>query len=295
MNSDDHRIPLNELASRLITKPEREVPVPLRGGPSSFPLSEIALLSLIPWFCDPGIHWAIRLRSSNTETIRHALNDTNDLTITDSERGLTIVVPGDGITFPLWVLQPIGAALVDNLRSGDLVELITANIGVLARDEWTAVDVALTAGDQDFSGVVENDRTCRLTLAAPEISVEQFMEAINIARMIMNRSGPWIMRDAEEAKSVVRGLIGSVISNTSDVFIRRRYRIRGSEIHLLTPLKENDFTRLPGLALQVFRLRFPSGPWDTRSAAQLDFNPLYAAARDFQKFADAIMNEVVES
>jgi len=75
------------------------------------------------------------------------------------------------------------------LVAGDHVEVITANLGLLLRDEWTKVDVELTVGDQHFSGIVESNGMWRITSTEPGVSADQLKSALEILQMVKNCSG----------------------------------------------------------------------------------------------------------
>lgn len=55
-----------EIATRVLEVMDQVPLTPLTGGPLPVPLEALAGLSLVPWFCDLSVHWALRLTAPGT-------------------------------------------------------------------------------------------------------------------------------------------------------------------------------------------------------------------------------------
>jgi hypothetical protein len=112
-----------------------EVPLSdLDGGASKVPITDLAGLSLVPWFCDISVQWAIRLTVPG-KTLEKSLLKVKGAFVTVNEGGALLVgVPGDGIEPSTFVLLPLVEAVAQLAQPGMKLELATANLGVVKRD-----------------------------------------------------------------------------------------------------------------------------------------------------------------
>jgi hypothetical protein len=67
------------------------------GGPLTVPAADLAALSLVPWFCDASVQWALRLTMPGTPLKKTLLKKLNGSFISEQNGAVLIGVPGDGI------------------------------------------------------------------------------------------------------------------------------------------------------------------------------------------------------
>ena len=106
------------------------------------PIVDLAGLSLVPWFCDASLQWALRLTLPGRKLKKSLLKKVHDSFIAATEAGVVLVgVPGDGIEPSTYTLFPFVEAVVKVAQPGMVLELATANLGVVKRDWDVKADI----------------------------------------------------------------------------------------------------------------------------------------------------------
>src|SRR5262245_35796998 len=91
----------------------------LVGGEMVMPIVDLAGLSLVPWFCDASVQWALRLTKPGSKLQKSLLKKVNDSFITATEAGAVLVgVPGDGIEPSTYTLCPLVEAVAKVAEPG---------------------------------------------------------------------------------------------------------------------------------------------------------------------------------
>ena len=128
----------------------------LVGGALKIPITDLAGLSLVPWFCDVSVQWALRLAIPGTTLKKSLLKKVNGSFVTVNEVGAFLVgVPGDGIEPSTFVPMPLVEAVAQVAQPGMKLELATANLGVVKRDWDAKAETDTSFGNQRYLGTIE--------------------------------------------------------------------------------------------------------------------------------------------
>lgn len=173
------------------------------GGELAVSVTDLAGLSLVPWFCDASVQWAFRLTIPGSKLKKSLLKKVNDSFITATEAGAVLIgVPGDGIAPSTYTLFPLAEAIAQVVQPGMVLELATANLGVVKRDWEVKAETSTLYGNQRYIGTV--DRQCRwvITQTAPTLTFAALQIALKCGRMVVGND-PWEVQDTAEAYAVM--------------------------------------------------------------------------------------------
>lgn len=193
-----------EIASKVF---EAADPVPLAdlaGGELVVPIADLAGLSLVPWYCDVSVQWALRIAMPGKALGKSLLEKVGNAFISATEAGAVLVgVPGDGIEPSVDTLRPLAEAVANAAQPGMMPELAAANLGVVKRDRDAKSESNAAHGNQRYAGAVDADRRWVIRRSAPALTRAALDAALGCGRMVAN-NGPWTARDKVEAYVVVR-------------------------------------------------------------------------------------------
>jgi len=230
----------------------------LVGGAVVVPIIDLAGLALVPWFCDASVQWALRLTRPGSTLHKSLLKKVNDSFITATEAGAVLVgVPGDGIEPNTSTLFPLAEAVAKVAEPGMVLELATANLGVVKRDWEVKAETNTPHGNQRYLGPV--DAQCRwvITQTAPALTVAALTSALSCGCMVAG-NGPWQVTDTSEAYAVVMQWLRSPEANVNPMAVKRFIALKDGAFMNSDP----GMTRkLCGLGLGFFRHRLAGSPF----------------------------------
>jgi hypothetical protein len=230
----------------------------LIGGELGVPITDLAGLALVPWFCDASVQWALRLTRPGSKLKKSLLKKVNDSFITANEAGAILVgVPGDGIEPSTFTLFPLVEAVAQRVQSGVVLELATANLGVVKRDWEVKAETNTPHGNQRYVGAVDGQGRWVITQTTPALTVAALNTALSCGRMVAC-NGPWAVQDKSEAYAVVMQWLGSPEANVNPMAVQRCIVLKDGAFMNSDP----GMTRkLYGLGLGFFRHRLADGPF----------------------------------
>lgn len=255
---------LKDIAPGIRDRLKGAAAAPIGDGPLETSLDALPKLSLLPFYCDPGVQWAVSVRRPDGRPVdAKAIRKVKGIAVTVRPEGLDVGIPGDGIDPALVFFEPLASALA-SLPSGTIVELLSANLGTVHRDNQVKLDGVSTAGDQSYTGHVGEGGRWVLTHAHPAASAAALRQFLDLAARVESR-GPWRVRDEAEAADLLEEAFDSPAFNVGLGAFRRKIRAHGNEI-TLTDLD----TKHLGMGLMFFRRQFADGPWDVAAGRRLD-------------------------
>jgi hypothetical protein len=227
----------------------------LVGGELVVPVVDLAGLSLVPWFCDISVQWALRLTMPGSKLKKSLLQKVNDASIMATEAGAVLVgVPGDGIEPSTYTLFPLAKAVAKVARPGMVLELATANLGVIRRDWETKAETNTPHGNQRYVGTADGQCRWVITQTTPALTVAALNVALSCGRMVA-RNGPWEVKDKSEAYAVAMHWLRSATVNP--MAVKRFVALKDGAFRNSNP----DMIRmLYGLGLGFVRHRLDGGP-----------------------------------
>ena len=256
-------------------------PLPLAeigGGNLVVPVTDLAGLSLVPWFCDASVQWALRIAMPGKILKKSLLKKVNDSFIAATEDGAVLVgIPGDGIEPSTFTLFPLAEAVANVVQPGMSLELAAANLGVLKRDWEVRAETSTTDGNQRYFGAVDAQGQWAISRSTPALTVAELDAALGCGRMVA-KNGPWTVKDKSHAYAVVMQWLRSPQSNVNPMAVKA-----------FVALKDGAFTnsdpgmvrKLCGLGLGFFREQLPGGPfhWDDSEPLRETLQELEAVTR----------------
>ena len=245
---------------------ETVTPLPLteiEGGPLTVPVDDIAGLSLIPWFCDASVQWAIRISLPGAVLKKSLIKKAPGAFITETATGaLLIGIPGDGIEPSTYALSPLAAALSPALRHGMKLELATANLGIVKRDWQVKAETDTTHGNQRYAGTIDEEGRWVIEETSPGLSLDTLTVALDCGRMVAG-NGPWTVRDKDEARAVLLEWLRSPQANINPAAVKRFITLTDGTFTNSDP---GMIRKLCGLGLGFFRRRLSKGPYQWSEA-----------------------------
>jgi hypothetical protein len=236
-------------------------PVPLAGlggGELMVPIADLAGLALVPWFCDASVQWALRLTMPGSTLTKSLMKAVKGSSISATEAGAVLVgVPGDGIEPSTYILSPLAEAVAKVVRPGMVLELATANLGVVKRDWDAKAESDTPHGNQRYVGTVDEQGRWVITQTAPALTVTALDVALGCGRMVA-LNGPWNVQDKSEAYAVVMQWLGSSEANVNPMAVKRFIALRDGAFTNSDP---GMVRKLCGLGLGFFRHRLAGGPF----------------------------------
>ena len=211
-----------------------------------------------PSYCDASVQWALRLTRPGSKLKKSLLKKVNDSFITANEAGAILVgVPGDGIEPSTFTLFPLVEAVAQRVQSGVVLELATANLGVVKRDWEVKAETNTPHGNQRYVGAVDGQGRWVITQTTPALTVAALNTALSCGRMVAC-NGPWAVQDKSEAYAVVMQWLGSPEANVNPMAVQRCIVLKDGAFMNSDP----GMTRkLYGLGLGFFRHRLADGPF----------------------------------
>jgi len=236
-------------------------PVPLseiHGGDLVVPVTDLAGLSLIPWFCDASVQWALRIALPGKVLNKSLLKKVNDSFIAAAEDGSVLVgIPGNGIEPSTFTLFPLADAVANVVQPGMSLELAAANLGVVKRDWDARAETSTTHGNQRYVGAIDAQGRWAIGRSTPALTVAELDAALACGRMVA-MDGPWTVKDKSHASAVVMEWLRSPQANVNPMAVKA-----------FVTLKDGAFTnsdpgmvrKLCGLGLGFFRHQLEGGPF----------------------------------
>jgi len=230
----------------------------LTGGALKIPIADLVGLSLVPWFCDISVQWAVRLSIPGGTLKKSHLKAIKGVFITITEAGaLLIGVPGDGIEPSTYFLSPLADALVQAAQPGMQLELATANLGVVKRDWDAKAETSTEFGNQRYFGTIDGQGNWIITHSTPALTDSALTVALDCGRMVA-RNGPWNVTGKPEAYAVLMHWLESPEANVNPLAVSRFITLQDGAFINSDP---GMIRKLCGLGLGFFRHRLAKGPF----------------------------------
>ena len=259
-------------------------PLPLAeidGGDFVVPISDLAGLSLVPWFCDASVQWALRIAMPGTLLKKSLLKKVNDSFIAATEEGAVLIgVPGDGIEPSTFTLFPLAEAVANVMQPGMSLELAAANLGIVKRDWEVRSETNTTHGNQRYVGAVDAQGRWAISRSTPALKVAELEAALSCGRMVA-KNGPWTVKDKSHAYAVVMQWLRSPQANVNPMAVKRFVTLKDGEFINSDP---GMIRKLCGLGLGFFREQLAGGPfqWD-------DSGPLRDSLQELEDVARTVV------
>jgi hypothetical protein len=242
-----------EIAARVFAEVSSREVKDLEGGPLLVPVADLPGLMLVPWFCDGSIQWAIRLTSAASAFKKTSVKKAGAATITITESGAMLIgVPGDGIRpYLTSTFLPLSEALAGALVPDTVLEVATANLGVVKLDEGTfKAETASLHGNQRYLGVIDPNRNWAIQKSTLPLSAGTLERALDCGRIVA-RNGPWRVQDKSEAFQVLMRWMESKQANINPMAVKHFIKFTASAF-ADTGIGQD---RLCGLGLGFFQHR----------------------------------------
>lgn len=228
------------------------------GGDVVVPVTELAGLSQVPWFCDASVQWAFRITAPGTALTKSLLKNVNDSFISATEAGAVLIgVPGDGIEPSTFTLFPLAEAIAKAVRPGMTLELAAANLGVVKRDWEVRAETRTTHGNQRYVGTVDPHGRWAIGRSTPALTRTVLDAALGCGRMVAT-DGPWTVDDTAQAYAVLMQWLSSPQANINPMAVKRSIVLGDGAFTNSDP---RMVRKLCGLGLGFFRHRFAGGPY----------------------------------
>ena len=247
----------SEIAAAVFAKLDSSALMDVSGGALCVPVSDLAGLSLVPWFCDASVQWALRISQPGTPLKKSLLKKVNDSFISDQNGAVLIGVPGDGIEPSTFTLFPLAETVAKVVTPGMMLELAAANLGAVKRDWEVKAETRSEFGDQRYFGAVDDACNWSITKSTPALKRAELETALECGRRVA-RNGPWKVKDTAEAEAVLMHWMRSKEANINPLAVKAFLRLRNGELVNMDPGMER---KLCGLGLGFFRHRLPNGPY----------------------------------
>lgn len=171
----------SEIAPWVFEVLERTPPAELDGGPLSAPPSALADLSMVPWFCEGCIQWAIRATVPGRPFRKPPFSKVKGTHVAVTPDGALLVgIPGDGIDPSTWALFPLAEKVAGIVEPGMAVEFGAANLGVVKRDWEVKAETKTSDGNHYYAGAVDGEGRWvieRTTPALDRVDLEAALSA----------------------------------------------------------------------------------------------------------------------
>ena len=243
----------SEIATRVFTAVSSLALTDIEGGPLVVPLADLSGLMLVPWFCDGSIQWALRLTSYGPVFKKTSLKNVGAAGITITDTGSMLVgIPGDGIQpYLTSTFLPLCESLTAAVQPGTVLELATANLGLVKLDEGTfKAETGSRHGNQRYLGTIDRDRNWAIKQSSFAISSSTLERALECGRMVA-REGPWKVEGKLEALEVLIEWMHSKQANVNPMAVKHFITLNGSRF-VDSGLGKD---KLCGLGLGFFRHR----------------------------------------
>jgi len=227
------------------------------GGPLAASLADLAALSLVPWFCEASVQWALRLTMPGSPLKKSLLKKVNGSFISEQNGAVLIGVPGDGIEPSTYALIPQAEAVAKAITPGMTLELAAANLGIVKRDWETKAESNTTHGNHRYVGSVGPDGSWAIAQSTPALTRAQLEMAVACGRMVV-RKGPWTVNNNSEAEAVLLHWLQSREANVAPMAVKRFIALKNGEFVNTDPGMDR---KLCGLGLGFFRERLKDGPF----------------------------------
>jgi hypothetical protein len=268
-----------EISTKVFEAMDALPPVDLDGGELKISIADLAGLSLVPWFCDPCVQWALRLSIPGGTLKKSALKKVNGSFVTENETGALLVgVPGDGIEPSMFVLLPLVEAIAQFAQPGMKLELAAANLGVVKRDWDAKAETDTTFGNQRYVGILDGSLHWMITQTTPGLTASALAVALGCGRLVAC-NGPWQVTDKSEAHAVLMNWLGSPEANVNPMAVKRFIALSDGAFTNSDPGMNR---KLCGLGLGFFRHRLAGGPfrWPEPGPTMYSTEQLEEVARD---------------
>ena len=259
-----------EIAPRVFAAVSGLELAPIDGAAVDIPLQDLASLMLVPWFCEGSIQWAVRLTSPGAPFRKNSLKKVGAASAGVADDGALLVgVPGDGVRpYLTSTLVPLAEALAALAKPGTVLELATANLGVVKLDEGTFKgESASRHGDQRYLGTVAPAGRWAIERSHPRLAAAALERALACARMVVG-DGPWKLEGRSEAFDVLMQWMQCKQANINPAAVKRFITLAESTF----ANSGLDKDRLCGLGLAFFRQRLAGAGfrWDPPDAAYVN-------------------------
>ena len=252
--------------------------VGLVGGELGVEIADLAGLALVPWFCDVSVQWALRLSIPGSPLKRGLLKKVNGTFITVTDAGAILVgVPGDGNEPSTFALSPLVEAVAQVGQRGMVLELATANLGVVKRDWDAKAETNTPYGNQRYLGTCDGQGRWVISQTTPALTIDALTVALGCGRMVA-RNGPWEVTDKSEAYAVVMQWLESREANVNPMAVKRFIAMKDG---VFTNTDPGMTRKLCGLGLAFFRHRLAAGPfrWSEPGPSMYPIQQLEEVAR----------------
>ena len=259
-----------EIATRVLNAVSSLKLTDIEDGPLVVSLADLSGLMLVPWFCDGSIQWAIRLTSPGKAHKKTSLKKAGASCVTISDTGAMLIgVPGDGIRPHLTsTFLPLCEALTAVAQPGTLLELATANLGLVKLDEGTLkAETGSRHGSQHYTGAIDPAGKWAIQRSSLKLSRGTLERALDCGQMAA-REGPWKVADKAEAYEVLMQWMHSRQANMRAMAVRQFVKFEGSRF-INSGL---DRDRMCGLGLGFFRHRLANScfQWEAPDPAYVN-------------------------
>jgi hypothetical protein len=251
----------SEIAPAIYNQMDTVSLLPVRDGGLSIPIRDLAALSLIPWFCDVSIQWAVRIKLPAADFKKSPFRRVNGtISALIAPDTILIGVPGDGINPSTYCMVPLAEAIQEQAMEGMTIELASANLGIVKRDSEAPAETRSDCGNQRYAGVVDRNGNWHIAATTLQLDAQALDTAIGAARMFVD-GGPWRAGSEQEAQAALKGWLVSPQANVNPLVVKTLVRYRDGAF---TTLMNTIDSKLYGLALGFFRERLKTGPfsWD---------------------------------
>lgn len=221
-----------EIAVRVFATMDPLMPSLIAGGPVAMRPDALAGLSLVPWFCDLSIHWAVRLTRPGRVLAKNALPRIADVSVA--------ATAADGLAEP-----------------GLQIELATANLGTVKRDAVVKADTSSDYGNQFYRGVVNQAGQWEIAVSIPSLDAATLSLAIACGSLLPN-NGPWHVQEPAEAHAILMQWLQSREANINPAAVKHFVTWRDGSFHTEDA---GMVRRFHGLALGFFRHRLAGSPF----------------------------------
>jgi hypothetical protein len=247
-----------EIAARVFEAINALAPSPVAGGPIVVSPDVLAGLSLVPWFCDLSVHWAVRLTLPAQPLKKTTFPKIPGVLVTPADAGgLLVGVPGDGITPSTHALFPLAKAVATLAQPGLQIELATANLGIVKRDVDARAETSTDYGNHLYRGVVDRAGQWQIADTHPPLDASTLRLAIACGSLLPN-NGPWQAQDPAEAYAILMQWLLSREANINPAAVKHFVRWQDGTFHT----DDVDMLRrFYGLALGFFRHRLAGSPF----------------------------------
>jgi len=277
---------LKDIAPGLSKQLAGTTPAAIAGGPVALHGSDLFALSLIPYFCDPSVQFALILRAPAGATLDRKALKMKFILVAEADGDVVVSIPGDGIYPPQLLFTNVAAAIARAAPSGTTIELRAANIGTVNRDWVVKAETGSVAGNHRYRGTIGAGGSLTIEASYPAVDAGSLTAAAAIGRTVA-AMGPWEARDRDEAAAVVRDVLDRRSANINAAFIKVAVRVDGGRI-VTAPAYDQPPSKHFALGMALFRLRFANGPWDVKTVAAVDY---YGMMTEADK--DAVMASVL--